>query len=233
MKKILIIGLLLLGGITLGYSQELKLFSDETSISNRVNIGLNISGYSPKNGFKHFWDYYDFDGSKSNLGISAGYSLWDFAEIGLDFNHFGNFKIVDIVYIGDEDIISVYDWSVYLKLAVINANIAPNAVMQLYLKASYGRLYQEEEYKYSGTKLKFEEDWVYYSYGGGIDFNIGENRNLILGLEYRMHNGDGDAFAASTGMNLGWRFGSRSKAAINSEQEYLEEDYYGEDTIDR
>ena len=77
-------------------------------------------------------------------------------------------------------------------------------------------MYDKAEYKYSGVKLSEDDDDGYYSYGAGIDFSIGENGNFIVGLEYRMHNADGDKFAASTGVNIGWRFGKVLSFASNN-----------------
>lgn len=216
MKKLLMfIASVVMFSLNVGNANA-QLFQGETGIAKRVNVSLNLSGYSPKGEFKDFWDYYDFDGSKRNIGLSAGYALTEFAEFGLDFTHYGNFEIKNINYYGDKLTLSLYSLSVYGKISFVNTQIAHNVSMQAYLKGTFGNEYTETEYKYGSLKNTDDDDDSYYSYGAGIDFSLGENGNFIAGLEYRMHNDDDGKFAASTGVNIGWRFGKSSSTGSNS-----------------
>jgi len=217
MKKILILIAALAVFAINSDNANAQMFQGETGIGKRINISLNLSAYSPKGDFKDFWDYYDFDGSKRNVGLSAGYALTEFAEFGLDLTHYGNFEVTNIYYMGDKLTETIYSLSAYAKINFINTQIASNASMQIYAKAAYGRMYFKDEYRYAGIKLTEDDDDNYYSYGFGVDFSLGENGNFIAGLEYRMHNADGDKFAASTGVNIGWRFGNTSASASSAD----------------
>ena len=193
-----------------------QFFQGETGIGKRINISLNLSGYSPKGGYKELFDETDYVGSKMNFGLSAGHALTEFAEFGVDFNHYGSFYAYNVFYMFDKLTWSCQSFSAYAKINFINELLSSDISLQSYIKASYGRIYEDQSYSYMGEKITSNDNFLYYSYGAGIDFSLGPNKNLIIGAEYRMHNDDDGKFASSLGINIGCRFDKVLSFASNN-----------------